>query len=251
MTMKRLIAFLASISFLTFLSGCAGDSASSSDAGPGGVGQGGSLARFAIANNHLFAVNGSALRVFDLSDNESPVYLSEHELFTTVETIFPRDESTLFIGTTTGMFIYGIANAPDIRQISRYDHIVACDPVVANDSFAYVTLRSDQENNFCWRGVNQLDIIDITDLSRPQIVNQFPMINPKGLGLYGDTLLVCDAGLKVFDVSNPNQLKLITADEDFDAVDIIPNKDLMIVVSESGLNQYRYRKGKLNFLSRL
>lgn len=215
------------------------------------TGQGGSLARFAVVNDHLYSVDGSELKVFDISKGNNAVYLSRHQLNTWVETIFPRDTATIFIGTLSGMYIYDVSNAPNINQLSVYNHVTACDPVVANDRYAYVTLRSDQNSNWCQRSVDQLDIIDIQDLTKPQLVNSFSMINPKGLGLIGDTLLVCDRGLKVFDVNDPLNLQLLDFDEDFDAVDLIPYGNLVISVGEDGLKQYEYKNGSLTFLSEL
>ena len=54
-------------------------SCSYSDAGLGdsisiGEGTGGSMARFTIANNHLYTVDNSNLKVFDLSSADSPEY---------------------------------------------------------------------------------------------------------------------------------------------------------------------------------
>lgn len=245
--MKKLISIF---SLLALLSSCAQDSSSDIAGGPNS-GQGGSLARFTVVKDHLYAVNNSSLNVFDISNPANAIYLSKHELFTTVETIFPRDTNTLFIGSTTGMFIYDVSQAPSIERLSTYQHIVACDPVVANDKYAYVTLRSDPEDNNCFRSVNQLDIIDIQDLRNPQLINSFPMVNPRGLGLYGDTLLVCDKGLKVLDVSDPRALDLLDVDEDFEAFDLIPYEDLIIAVSDDGISQYRFKNGKLNLLSEL
>lgn len=245
--MKKL-SVLISVVFL--LSSCAKEGGGADSVGAGN-GQGGSLARFAVANDHLFLVDGSELKVFDLSKPNNAVYLSRHQLNTRVETIFPRDTATIFIGTVSGMYIYDISNAPNINQLSVYNHITACDPVVANDRYAYVTLRSEQNNNWCWRSVDQLDIIDIQDLSNPKLITSFSMINPRGLGLIGDTLLVCDRGLKVFDVNDPLNLKLLDFDEDFDAVDLIPYGNLVIAVGEDGLKQYEYKNGNLTFLSEL
>jgi len=230
---------------------CAEDGGDVASAGGAGTGQGGSLARFTIAGDHLYAVNGSSLNVFDISNNSNAVYLSKHELFTTVETIFTRDTNTIFIGSTTGMFIYDVSDAPSIQRLSTYQHIVSCDPVVADMDYAYVTLRTEQNNNFCWRGVNQLDIVDIRDLTNPKLVSSFPMVKPIGLGIYGDTLLVCDNGLKVLNVADPSAIKILDVDEDFDAFDVIVYNDLVIAVAPDGLSQYRFHKGKLNLLSEL
>ncbi len=245
--------YLSLLCLALILWGCETDGNSLSSGAGGGetTGQGGSLARFAVAGDHLYAVDGSELKVFDLSNPSNAVYLSRHQLNTEVETIFPRDNSTLFIGSISGMFIYDISNAPNINQLSVYQHFTACDPVVANSNYAFVTLRSDQNSGFCQRSVNQLDIIDIRNLSQPQLINTFPMVNPYGLGLYGDTLFVCDRGLKTFDISDPLNLKLLDSDEDFLAVDLIPYGNLIIAVSENGLSQYRYFQGSLELLSEI
>lgn len=246
--MKKLIVITVMASFIVACSSEGGVDISSGE----GSGTGGSLARFAIANNFLFAVDGSELKTFSLENADNPVYLSSVSLNTTVETIFPYSDSIIFIGSTTGMFIYDISAAPNIKLLSVYEHAVACDPVVANETHAYVTLRSEADNNFCWRSINQLDVVDISDLEYPKLVNEFPMINPRGLGLYNDTLLVCDEGVKSFDISDPLNIGFLSADESFEnALDIIPLGDLMIVVGTDGLKQYRFKNGELNYLSEL
>lgn len=233
---------------LLFIS-CSDDSGISLANGPAQSGQGGSMAQFTIANDHLFAVSDRQLRVFQLQDKENPVYISQHELGVDVETIFARDENTLFLGSTSGMLIYDISNAPQVNRLSTYQHIVSCDPVVADQNYAYVTLRSGEDR--CARSLNQLEVIDIQDLRNPRQVYVQSMIRPKGLGLYGDTLLVCDNGVKIFDVSQPTQPQLLTADEDVEAVDIIPYGKLMIIRTEDGLAQYEFHNQKLTLLSEL
>jgi len=244
--MKKLIALCISA---ILLNACSKDS--SDVASPSGTGQGGSLARFAISEDFMFAVNGQSLKVFSLSDPENPRLLSSTNLGVNVETIFLRDSATLFIGSTDGMFIYDISNAPAINHLSTYRHITSCDPVVANENYAYVTLRSSVNNNACSRGVNQLDILDISDLRNPQEVNRISMEHPIGLGLYGDTLLVCDGGVKVFSTVDPRNPYLITTQTEIDAVDIIPYGKQMIISTSTGFEQYEYHKGELKFLSRI
>lgn len=246
--MRKLSILL--IAIIAIISSCGQEGSSSSD-GLGPTGQGGSLARFVVVKDYLYVVDRTNLKVFNLANPENPVYLSNHQLNVNVETIFARDSATLFIGTTSGMFMYDIANAPNVNFISSYSHIVSCDPVVANNKYAYVTLHSDQNNNFCRNNINQLDIVNIEDLTQPFIANSFPLIKPLGLGLYGDTLLVCDNGIKVFDVNDPKNLKLLNAIEEVPAVDIIPNGDVMIIATTEGLKQYRYKNQQLTLLSEL
>ena len=244
--MKKLI--LLSIFTLALIS-C--DSEITDSSNIPGTGQGGSLARFAISDDFMFAVNGQSLKVFSLSDPQNPRLLSSKELGVNVETIFLRDSATLFIGSTDGMFIYDISKAPTITPLSVYRHITSCDPVVANQNYAYVTLRSSVNNSACGRGVNQLDILDISDLSNPQEVNSISMEHPIGLGLYGDTLLVCDGGVKVFSTVDPRNPYYITTQTEIDAIDIIPYGKQMIISTSTGIEQYEYHKGELTFLSKI
>lgn len=247
--MKKLI--IPFIALIFVLSSCGSDTGDSTSTDGTLTGQGGSLARFVVVKDYLYIVDQRNLKLFNLSDPSDPVYLSNKNLNVNVETIFARDSATLFIGTTSGMHMYDISNPPNVNFISSYSHIVSCDPVVANSKFAYVTLHSDPDNPFCGRNTNQLDIVNIEQLTQPVIVNTFPLIKPLGLGLYGDTLLVCDNGIKVFDVSDPTSLVLIKAIEGISAVDIIPNGDLMIITSAEGIKQYRYKKGQLTLLSEI
>lgn len=248
---KLIIPIIPIIAFLFIFNSCTTDGGESGSADGTLTGQGGSLARFVVVKDYLYIVDRQNLKLFNLSDPTDPVYLSNLDLNVNVETIFARDSATLFIGTTSGMFMYDISNPPNVNLISSYSHIVSCDPVVANNKYAYVTLHSDPNNQFCGRNINQLDIVNIEKLDEPFIVNSFPLIKPLGLGLYGDTLLVCDNGIKVFDVSDPTSLKLIKAIEGIPAVDIIPNGDLMIITSAEGIKQYRYKKGQLTLLSEI
>lgn len=245
--MKKLVVIFA---VLLAFSSCESDLSSSEAISPGS-GQGGSLARFGISKNYMFAVNGSSLKVFDINTPSDPNLISTTDLGVYVETIFVRDDSTMFIGSTQGMFIYDISDVPTIRQLSRYSHVTSCDPVVANDKYAYVTLRSTDDSRACNRGVNQLDIIDISDLSYPQLVNNVSMDFPIGLGLYGDTLLVCDNGVKVFSIVDPLNPYYITTNSNIDAVDIIPYGKQMIISTNTGIEQYEYFKGKLKLLSKI
>jgi hypothetical protein len=251
--MKKLHAYIA-FGLLIMFSACQSDGSISSDisGSPTTTGQGGSLARFAIANNHLFAVNGTKLKAFDISDRQNPVFKNETELGRDVETIFARDAQTIFIGTQQGMFIYDVSNAPQLDYLSDYEHVVSCDPVVANQTHAFVTLHTDNDNGSpCFRGVNQMDILDVSDLRSIRLVTSLNMDQPKGLGLYGDTLLVCDEGIKIYDISNPASPNLMSVNRNVDAVDIIPRGNLMIVSTTTGIEQFRYKNGQLNFLSRL
>jgi hypothetical protein len=157
-----------------------------------------------------------------------------------METLF-RLENNLFVGTTTGMLIFDLVNPQKPVQISSYDHLTACDPVVVDGQYAYVTLRT---GNMCNNGQNLLEVIDISSITNPFLVKSYPMFNPHGLGTDGDLLFVCDgaAGLKIYDKSDP--LAIITNQiayyKDFDTYDVIPMDGILMLVGEGGIYQYDY-----------
>jgi len=202
------------------------------------VGMGGSMARFTIVNNVLYTVSDNELKAFDISNTNDPLLNNSQTLGWNIETIYPLKDK-LFIGSNMGMSIFSIANPFQPEKQGTFAHAFACDPVVADDNYAYVTLR---EGNNCRRAANLLDIVDIANVFSPTLRKSYPMTNPHGLSLDGNLLFLCDGkdGLKLFDVSNPNEIKLIKNFEGIETYDAIAFNELALVVDKHGLYQFDY-----------
>ncbi len=203
-------------------------------------GQGGSMARFTLMSDHLFAVDANSLRVFDVKNSSEPKYLKNIDLGWGIETIFPFQEK-LFIGSNRGMHIYNAKNPASPTKMSVYEHVLACDPVVVNEENAFVTLRS---GTFCFNGVNELHVIDIKNPFDPKLKKAYSMLNPHGLGLAGDYLYLAEGthGLKSFKVNDvmaidQNQLEFLTS---MKSVDLIPGPKSLIVIGPDGVCQFDY-----------
>ncbi|HEX6334878.1 MAG TPA: hypothetical protein VFZ78_11670, partial [Flavisolibacter sp.] len=126
-----------------------------------------------------------------------------------------------------------------------------CDPVVADNNHAYVTLRS---GTTCEGFSNQLEIVDITSLSNPVLVKTYSMTNPHGLSKDGNMLFICDGsdGLKVYNASNVNSLQMVRHITGLETFDIIAMNNLAIVVAKDGLYQYDYSNpADIRLLSKL
>ena len=151
------------------------------------TGVGGSMARFTIMKDHLYSIDNSHMQVFDISDLDNPVPGVNLNIGWGIETIFPYKDN-LFIGSQSGMIIYDNADPAFPTHLSTFEHIVSCDPVVVENDIAYVTLRggSGCRNDFS----NQLDVIDISELSNPKLLKSYPMTNPHGLGIENGTLFI-------------------------------------------------------------
>jgi hypothetical protein len=200
---------------------------------------GGSMARFTVADHYLYTIDGVEIKIFDVAAT-TPVLKNELVVQWGIETLFPLAGS-LFIGSNSGMIIYDITNPESPQYLSTFSHATACDPVVVEGNTAYVTLR---DGNECQGFVNQLDVINVENLSNPSLIKSYPMSNPHGLSVINETLFLCEgaAGLKVFDVSNPNKVSdnILDIETGFFAYDVIvlPPGNHVMVVGQNGLYQF-------------
>jgi len=253
MEMKKLslYLFIAILAFSCEKSGQANfDSGVTGGETGGAGGTGGSTARFAISGNTLYAVNVKSLKAFDISTPGNPQAMGETAIGNDIETIFPKD-NFLFIGSQSGMFIYDISNPSGPVQVGVYTHVISCDPVVANDDYAYVTLRN-ATNGRCGRGLNQLEILDISNPAQPKLINTAAMTSPRGLGIDQNwNLFVCDNGLKHLDVSDPKNIVSLATYPMTNALDVIPIGKLLFVIAEDGFYQYELVNGSLKLLSKI
>lgn len=205
-------------------------------------GQGGSLATFILKGDYLYTVDFYNLSVFNISNVSNPVKVNTLNVGFNIETLFSFKEY-LFIGSQNAMYIYDIKNAELPKLLSQSNHFRACDPVVANDTNAYVTLHS---NANCGGDVNVLKTYNIEDVENPILLNIRGLTQPKGLALYGDNyLLVCDDTLKIFDVSDPNDSKYIAEIATQGAIDIIIRNNHAFVISEFTIEQYQLNKSDI------
>tara|TARA_R100001143_G_scaffold4167_1_gene7005 strand:+ start:31963 stop:33264 length:1302 start_codon:yes stop_codon:yes gene_type:complete len=202
-------------------------------------GVGGSMARFTINGDYLYAVDNSDLMTFDVSSTNTHKVNRQHVGWL-IETIFPY-KNHLFIGSVNSMYIYDLDNPAAPNQQSIFRHATACDPVVVEGNYAYVTLRSG-ENCPNVQGNDQLEVIDVSDLKNPKNIGIYDMINPHGLGIDDGRLFISegDYGLKLMDASDPFNIKEVRHIKEIKTFDVIPLNGVLMVTGESGIIQYDY-----------
>jgi hypothetical protein len=215
-------------------------SSSSGGVSSSGVGIGGSMARIGIKDKVLYLLDNNNLRIFDITVKSSPGLLVNMSAGSGIETMFLTNKN-MFLGTTTGMIIYDISNPLAPVRLSTYNHLRSCDPVIVDDTLAYVTLRTGTN---CGGSINALDVVNIKNLTSPKVVWSYPMVNPHGLGKDGNLLFICDgtAGLKVYDASNAKTItsNLLYSYPNIKAYDVIPLGSVLVLISDEGLFQYSY-----------
>jgi len=221
------------------------DAANTSESGD--TGQGGSLARFKIVGDFLYAVDSHNINIFEISDLENPLDLEDVYAGFDIETIFNRGEH-LFLGSMRGMYIYDISSPDKPQFVSEFQHGTACDPVVVDGDYAYVTLRG---GNGCGATESALFIVDISNISSPELKISYPMDGPYGLGVKDEKLFVCDgeSGLKVYDKTDVENLIPLDHFKDINTFDVIPLENTLLMVGEGVLYQYEYLADNIQLLS--
>jgi hypothetical protein len=246
------IYYESGIAFRSDMAGLFNAKAALSPSGVSNTGIGGSMARFTISGDYLYGLDGANMDVVDVSIQTQPIAKKEMALTWDVETLFPYKDK-LFAGTRSGMYILDIKVPDQPTLFSQYAHVRSCDPVVVDDNYAYVTLRSGSE---CEGFTNQLEVIDIGDLANPSLVKVYPMTNPHGLGIDEGTLFICDGddGLKAFDATDVLKIseKQLAHYKNINAFDVIPYQKVAMVIGKDGLYQYDYSDVKnIKLLSQL
>ena len=203
------------------------------------IGIAGSMSRFTIVNNYMYAVAINQLKVFNVDAPATPSFVKEIGLSFGIETIYPFKDK-LFIGSSTGMFIFDISTASNPTYVGGIEHMRACDPVVTDGDYAYVTLRSGTTCGSVLE--SRLEVMDVKQLNSPKLVATYPMKNPYGLGKDGNLLWICDgsAGLKMYDASNPTGITLKAVYPGLEPFDVIPYNKTLIVSAKEGIIQYDY-----------
>lgn len=257
--MKKINYLLVGLVVAMILLNCTKEDSAISTGSDTGIA--GSYARFLVIDDHLFIVDNENIKTFSLDDPSDPLLVDEQQVGERIESLFHRNGS-LFVGSGSGLYIYELDSEGIPVYVSDFQYDVfspfePCDPVVANDSFAYVTLNTVGSISGC-RGrtfefdLNQLVVFDITDIRNPVVLNEIPLTAPKGVGIDGDLLFVCDDtdGLRVFDIKESPTLTEIAHIDDFTAFDVIPLDGLLLVVGPDNIRQFDYTDvGDIRLLS--
>jgi hypothetical protein len=199
----------------------------------------GSMASMVLMNDHLYAITERhSLGVIDVTEAAKPVVKTGMFAGYDLETIYPFEDK-LFLGSASGMFMYDVSNPEKPVQLGTFSHGRACDPVVTDGQYAYVTLHA---GTWCGGADNELDIVDVKNLTSPSLLKTYPLTKPTGLCKDGNLLFVCDdvAGVRVYDatdVSNLKQLDQLKSDVPYD---VIAGNNLALVVGDDGLYQFDY-----------
>jgi hypothetical protein len=211
------------------------------------TGVAGSMAKMVLLNDRLYTLSEShSLQIIKLENAGQPALGTSMYAGVDLETIYPFGNK-LFLGSSAGVYIYDISNPDAPVDNGRFWHGRACDPVITDGDFAYVTLHA---GTWCGGAANELDIVDVKDMNKPSLINTIAMTSPKGLSKDGKLLFVCDVeGVRVFNAANPYKLGTLKTLGTGSAYDVIADGSHLLVSSDKGIYQYDYSKAGIPLVS--
>lgn len=232
--------FIAENGGVFFDSSLSNGNLSSSAGGNPQVGQAGSMARFTITKNHLYAVGEAEIFSIPIMSTGDVGEATTTSLPWGIETIYPF-KNYLFLGANDGMHILDIDNPLQPKLRSSFNHARACDPVVVEGDIAYVTLRTGEFT--CPGDRNELQVLDVSNIDSPKLLHSFTMQNPHGLGYIANQLYLCEGthGLKIFDKTKISDIgkNMLSHIDQLHAWDVISLADKSIlVIGHDGFYQY-------------
>jgi hypothetical protein len=209
-----------------------------------GNGQSGSITRFAVYGEYLYALDQNQILVYKFNASGTPVLVNKVKTQWGLETIIIYEE-TIYVGSTTSLYILDISNPENPVLLSQTDRETdlagGCDPVVVKGSYAFSTVKIIPNVCGLVSQTSRLLVYDVSDKTSPVLIGSYDMIMPNGLGYKENTLFVCDegaGGVILFDISNPSDCTPISAIDITDPVDVIVNGNRMVVSTKTGFSFY-------------
>ncbi len=188
--------------------GCMGCAETDYATTPQSGGAASSYAVFAAIDTFLYYVDGYDIVTMSIAKPDSPFVLTTTPIAWDLETLFPT-EKYLFVGGQSGMYIMErLADPAAPTHIGTFQHAQACDPVVVQDTLAYVTLRS---GNACGAARDVLLSVSIANPAAPKLLDELPLSTPYGLTV-ADTLLFLArgyGGLTLCSTAHPDSLSVV------------------------------------------
>ncbi|HRG58206.1 MAG TPA: hypothetical protein PK323_04565 [Bacteroidia bacterium] len=234
--MKKIILF----SFIIAIFSCSKQSANLSNENT--KGKNGSLTRFAIKDNFMYAIDLNYLKVYDISNQDEPILRNKIKVDYGIETISIYG-NYVYLGAVDGVYIIDIKNPSSPVELEKIEHHVSCDPVIVLHNRAYSTQRTNAIGcgNIWTQSV--LAVYDVVDPQKPTLINSISMEQPYGLAGENNWLFVCDEGkngVVIFDISdpsNPVEKGLIEMEQ---PRDIILTYPYMIISSKTSFKIFNY-----------
>jgi len=257
----RYILFISLILILVHSTGCKKDNYPESPLQFDSLDEsGGNLARFTIIGNYLCAVNGGAIKVYNIQAPANPVQVGNMNPGATILSLRTLQDSLLLIGTA-GMYspyslgVYSFKPNQSLQLLGALDSSQANDPFSYWQNYLFTTERAGASTSY-YVPYSEMSAYNIKKLTvsyynnKPDYETRKNIYSPSDLSADGNNLFVCDSGLKVFDITDVSKITL-KKHFNIDAQNIVSNNGNLTILGTSGLFQYHYASDTINLLSKI
>ena len=232
---------------LAAISACSGegssstnsDGASTTTGGTGETGVAGSTARMVIVNDFLYAIADDKIQLFTINTPSMPNPWAKVTVDWDIQTLFPYNDY-LLVGAADGIHILDNNDPANPYLVGDLTHARTIDPVVANEGYAYVTLKNDPlaDNQVD----DQMNVVDLADVTDPKLDKVISMESPEGLSVVNKRLFVCDgpAGLKQYNLDDPANPQFVDVIGNVNCNDVIAFGGILYAITDTSLRQYDY-----------
>jgi hypothetical protein len=229
---------LFTIIVIVVLASCSKNDSLSTD----NTGKNGSVTRFAIKDNLMYAIDFNYLSIYNISNNDNPVLVQSIKVAYGLETIYIYGDY-VYLGSVDGVYVIDIKDPAHPHETEKIEHHLSCDPVVVQNNYAYSTQRVNATGCGSRWHQSALAVYDVSQPLNSVLVKQIMMAQPYGLAVEGNWLYVCDpgkGGIVVYDISNPadpQQMNITSVTEPRDIITFYP---YMIVSTTTKFEIYNY-----------
>jgi hypothetical protein len=236
--MKKLVIVFIALAF----SACMKEEPADTTDRSGYTAQNGSITRFVIEGNLMYAIDFNYLKIFNLTNNDNPVLIGNIKVGYGLETIFVHNKY-VYIGANNGVYVISAENPMHPIQLQQIQHHISCDPVVVAGNYAYSTKRTSATGCGTTWQTSSLTVYDVTSPTNATLIKDILMEQPYGLAVQDNWLYVCDpgkGGIVVYNISdpaNPIEATIATVEEPRDIILMYP---YMIVSTNSAYSLYNY-----------
>lgn len=204
----------------------------------GGPAKSGINSRMVRRQDYLYTLGESQLRIFQLPG----IPLRQGEVSKDIrENSIQATDSNLWLGNHRYLTAYDLTNPTAPVTFSFLFDFSQCQPLVTDGNRAY---RTTYSSSHCRPAVNQLHVMDISDLHSPDALKSYNMTHPEGLALDGNLLFVCEGegGLKVYDRTDDLDLEnhLMAHLTDIQPHDVYAENGLATITCDGVIYQYSY-----------
>ncbi len=216
------------------------------------------LARFTILGNYLCAVNGGAIKVYNIQAPANPMQVGNMGPGATILSLRTLHDSLLIIGTLNGTYspyslgVYSFKSNQSLQLLGTLDSSQAYDPFTYRQNYLLTSEHAGASTSY-YVPYSEISAYNIKKLNAPFSPDYKIRKNiylPSDLFADGNNLFLCDSGLKVFDITDVSKIKL-KKHFNIEAQNVLSNNGNLTVLGNSGLFQYQYASDTINLLSKI